>query len=219
VTANAQVVIVDYGMGNVLSVARAVEHCGGEPALSADPAVIATAPRVILPGVGAFRDGMRGLAARNLVEPLRDYARQGRPILGICLGMQMLFDESEEFGRHDGLGVIPGRVQAIANTGADGTPHKLPHIAWTPLELPDGAPETWWENSILNTIPAGTAAYFLHSFTAVPSDDRHRLADAHYNGRRISAAVRNGRVTGTQFHPEKSAALGLRMLRQFMQLN
>jgi glutamine amidotransferase len=213
-----RIAIVDYGMGNVLSVARAVEHCGGEPELTADPSAITAAPRVILPGVGAFRDGMRGLAARNLVEPLRDLARTGRPILGICLGMQMLFDESEEFGRHEGLGLIPGRVQAIAGTGADGTPHKLPHIAWTPLELPEGAPDGWWENSILDTIPVGTAAYFLHSFTAVPSDQRHRLADAHYNGRRISAAVRNGRVMGTQFHPEKSAALGLNMLRQFMQL-
>ena len=218
-TANGQVVIVDYGMGNVLSVARAVEHCGGEPELTADRSAIAGARRIILPGVGAFRDGMRGLAARNLVEPLRDYAGQGRPMLGICLGMQMLFDESEEFGRHEGLGVIPGRVEAIAGTAADGTPHKLPHIAWTPLELPEGAPNGWWEDSILDTIPVGTAAYFLHSFTAVPSDERHRLADAHYNGRRISAAVRNGPVMGTQFHPEKSAALGLRMLRQFMELN
>jgi glutamine amidotransferase len=218
-TASGRVVIVDYGMGNVLSVARAVEHCGGEPVLSADPAAIASAPRVILPGVGAFRDGMRGLAAGNLLEPLRAYARQGRPMLGICLGMQMLFDESDEFGRYEGLGLIPGRVEAIAGTGTDGTPHKLPHIAWTQLELPDGAPGGWWEDSILDTIPVGTAAYFLHSFTAVPSDRRHRLADAHYNGRRISAAVRNGRVIGTQFHPEKSAALGLSMLRRFMVLN
>jgi glutamine amidotransferase len=131
--------------------------------------------------------------------------------------MQMLFDESEEFGRHAGLGVVPGRVEAIERTTADGIPHKLPHIAWSALELPAGAPEGWWGGTMLEMIPVGTAAYFVHSFTAVPADSRHRLADAHYNGRRISAAVRKGRVVGTQFHPEKSAALGLRMLRRFLE--
>jgi glutamine amidotransferase len=212
-----RVAIVDYGMGNVLSVARAVEFCGGEPDLTGDPARIMSAPRVILPGVGAFRDGMRGLSERGLVEPLRSYAAQGGPILGICLGMQMLFEVSDEFGRYDGLGIIPGRVEAIARTNMDGSPHKLPHIAWTALELPVGAPAGWWEGSILGTIPVGTAAYFVHSFTAVPAEARHRLADAHYNGRRISAAVRNGRIVGTQFHPEKSAEFGLHMLRAFVE--
>jgi imidazole glycerol-phosphate synthase subunit HisH len=210
------VLIVDYGMGNVLSVVRAVEYCGGEPELSADPACVGSAACVILPGVGAFRDGMRGLSQRGLLDPLRAYAAEGRPILGICLGMQMLFDESDEFGCYPGLGFIPGRVEAIARTSIDGAPHKLPHIAWTALELPAGAPADWWEGTVLATTPVGTAAYFVHSFTAVPTNPDHRLADAHYNGRLISAAVRHGRIVGTQFHPEKSAEVGLRMLRQFL---
>ena len=211
-----RVVIVDYGMGNVLSVARAVEHCGGEAELSSDPSRIISAERVILPGVGAFRDGMRGLLQRGLLEPLRSYATDGRPILGICLGMQMLFEESDEFGCHPGLGIIPGRVEAIARTSVDGVPHKLPHVAWTALELPADAPGDWWDGTILAATAVGAAVYFVHSFTAVPAEPRHRLADAHYNGRRISAAVRHGRIVGTQFHPEKSAEIGLRMLREFL---
>lgn len=212
----ARVVIVDYGMGNVLSVQRAVEHCDAQAVLSASPADIDTATHVILPGVGAFRDGMAALTSRGLVEPLKHYAREGRPFLGICLGMQMLFDESDEFGRHAGLGLLPGRVEAIPKTTADNRAHKVPHIAWTPLEAPAGEGEDYWNGSILDGLPVKTAAYFVHSFTAVPAERTHRLADAHYNGRLISAAVHNGKISGTQFHPEKSAQNGLAILRQFL---
>ena len=124
------VTVIDYGVGNLLSVSRALEHCGAQVDLADNPAQIARAHRLVLPGVGAFKDGMDGLRERALVEPIRQYASGGRPLLGICLGMQLLLDVSEEFGAHEGLGLIPGRVAAIPATTADGVPHKIPHIGW-----------------------------------------------------------------------------------------
>lgn len=208
------VAVVDYGIGNILSVTRALEHCGADVDLVDSPDGIASADRVVLPGVGAFEDGMRGLNEKGLSEPLRVHAREGKPLLGICLGMQMLMEWSDEFGRHAGLGLIPGEVRAIPAAGVDGLPHKIPHIGWNALTVP--SPETGWEGSLLEGLSAGEAVYFVHSFTPVPSDVSHRLADCLYNGLRISAAIRRGAVTGCQFHPEKSAAVGLRIIRNFL---
>lgn len=210
------VTVVDYGVGNLLSVRRAFEHCGAEVRLTDDASAIRNADRLVLPGVGAFGDCMAELRARHLVEPVKEHAGTGRPFLGICVGMQILMDEGEEFGRHEGLGLIPGRVEAISKTATDGAPHKIPHIGWTPLELPDGAEPAFWRGSVLKPVEPGTAAYFVHSFTAAPRDPRHRLADCRYNGRLVSAALRSGNVTGTQFHPEKSGAVGLRILHHFL---
>src|SRR6185436_13226098 len=128
----------DYGIGNLFSVRRALEHCGASVTISSEPAVIAASPRLVLPGVGAFANGMRGLAERGLDQAVRKYAESGRPFLGICLGMQMLASNSEEFGEHPGLGIIPGQVLAIPSTGLDGTVHKIPHIGWTRLQPPAG---------------------------------------------------------------------------------
>ncbi len=212
----AKVTIVDYGVGNLLSVRRALEHCGAAVVLTDDPHVIAASDRLVLPGVGAYGDCMAELMRRELVEPVLGYVRTGRPMLGICVGMQILLDESEEFGRHEGLGLIPGKVQAIPGTAADGTPHKIPHIGWTPLRPPGGRNDDAWSGSIFRDVEPGAAAYFVHSYTAAPADDSHRLADCDYNGRRISAAIRRDNVVGTQFHPEKSGALGLRLLASFL---
>lgn len=213
----AVVTIIDYGIGNLLSVARAFEHCGAAPVLATDPDSIRDAERLVLPGVGAFADGMQGLRDRGLIGPIREFAASGRPFLGICLGMQMMLDAGEEFGLHEGLGLIPGRVVAIPSTTSDGRPHKIPHIGWGTLELPD--PETSWGNTILDGIAPGAAAYFVHSFTAFPSDPGHRLADCRYNGRLISAVVRSGSLYGCQFHPEKSGEVGLAIIRNFIRLS
>ena len=121
------VTVIDYGVGNLFSVTKALERVGAEVILSSSPDDIANAQRLVLPGVGAFADGMRGLAERGLIEPIKRFAASGRPFLGICLGMQMMLDSSEEFGNHDGLGLIPGRVVAIPSIGAHGV-HKIPHI-------------------------------------------------------------------------------------------
>lgn len=212
-----RVTIIDYGMGNLLSVARALEHCGAEVLITSDPELVAHAERLILPGVGAFADGMAGLRERGLIEPIRKFARAGRPFLGICLGMQMMLDSSEEFGIHEGLGLVPGRVVAIPLTGVNNQTHKIPHIGWNKLLLP--TPEAKWENTILAGLRPGASGYFVHSFTVVPQYPEHRLADCDYNGRIISAVIRSGSQYGCQFHPEKSGEVGLSILKRFISLS
>jgi glutamine amidotransferase len=211
-----KVTVVDYGIGNLYSVSRALEKCGAEVALGTTPADIEQAERLVLPGVGAFYDGMRGLRERGLVEPLKRHAALDRPLLGICLGMQMLATFSEEFGQHEGLGIVPGRVLAIPGTTVDLQPLKIPHIGWAGLFKP--AARIDWSGSILGGAEEGVAVYLVHSFALVPEDDDHRLADCVYGGHRLCAAVRKGNVFGTQFHPEKSGIAGLTMLTRFLSM-
>lgn len=210
------VLIVDYGVGNLLSVRRAFEHCGAQVNLSGDPKDLAQASRVVLPGVGAFGDCVNALRERGLDEAVVRYVETDKPLLGICVGMQMLFDASEEFGQHQGLGIIPGIVRAIPNTDSKGQPLKIPHIGWSTLELPKDMDDNSWADTILADINPGTATYFVHSFTAQPVDQNHRLADAIYKDRLISAVVHKEAVYGTQFHPEKSGPTGLTIIKQFL---
>jgi glutamine amidotransferase len=211
------VVVIDYGVGNLFSVRRAFEQCGATVAFSSDPDEIMSAPRVVLPGVGAFADGMRGLIERKLDGVVRAYAELDRPLLGICLGMQMLADVSEEFGEHKGLGIIPGRVSAIENTTSDGRPHKIPHIGWAALQKPEGRQD--WDRTILHDVRQGEAVYLVHSYAFIPNDKAYRLADVDYHGRTISAAIQRGKVYGCQFHPEKSGAVGLKIVDRFLSLD
>ena len=211
-----QALVVDYGVGNLLSVCRAFEACDAKVELTGSAERIAAAERLIVPGVGAFGDCMNELKRRKLVQPIMDYIATGKPVLGICVGMQMLMEVGEEFGEHAGLSVASGRVRAIESTDSTGKPHKIPHIGWNPLLKP--SPDTKWEGTILDGIAPGSTCYFVHSFTADPTDDKIRLADCDYNGRRISAAIRVNNVFGTQFHPEKSGAMGLRILMNFLAL-
>lgn len=208
------VTIVDYGLGNIFSVSRAVERVGASVHLTDRPAEILRAERLILPGVGAFAVGMEGLRERALVGPIRDYAASGRPLLGICLGMQMLVGASEEFGRHEGLGIVPGVVAAIGGSHADATALKVPHIGWNALARP--AARRGWDGTILEGVEQGSGAYFVHSFTVVPEREEDRLADAVYGDCRISAAIQRANVSGCQFHPEKSGPIGLRIVENFV---
>lgn len=212
----SSVVVVDYGIGNLFSVRSALEHCGATVTMTSDPHQILSAPRVVLPGVGAFADGMQGLEDRGLTPVIREYAGSGKPLLGICLGMEMLADLSEEFGEHAGLGIIPGRVVPIPRTRIDGTPHKIPHIGWASLEHPGLGSD--WNGSILAGVKQGEAVYLVHSYTLMPENDQDRLADCFYNGRRIAAAIRKGQVYGCQFHPEKSGRVGIRILDHFLSI-
>jgi glutamine amidotransferase len=207
--------IIDYGMGNLFSVNRAVEKCGAEAVLTDTAAGIDAAKWLILPGVGAFADGMEGLRSRGLIEPLRRYAASQRPLLGICLGMQMMLEVGYEFGTHEGLGLIPGRVEAVPTVSPSGSHHKVPHIGWNFLKLPAG--RTDWQGTNLRNTPVGSATYFVHSFMAVPDDPGNRLADVDYDGVTICASVCNGRVVGHQFHPEKSSDVGLAILGTFLE--
>ena len=210
----SEVVVIDYGMGNLLSVRRGLEHCGATVIVTADHNAILSAPRVVLPGVGAFADGMAGLRREGLDTIVRDVAARGVPLLGICLGMQMLLDESEEFGSTAGLGLIPGRVIAIPATTADGMPQKIPHIGWNALIVSPRRKN--WEGTLLQNVKPGEAAYFVHSFMANPADHNHRVADCLYGGQPVAAAIQRDNVLGCQFHPEKSGEVGLKILRQFL---
>jgi glutamine amidotransferase len=208
------VTVVDYGIGNLLNVLRALEHCGATPTVvDRASAEAAQAPRLVLPGVGAFGDGMAELRARGFDELVRNFAATGRPFLGICVGMQMMFEASEEMGEHAGLGLLPGRVKAVPATSADGQAHRVPHIGWRPLQAARD-----WGGSILAEVKPGERAYFVHSFSADPQLASDRLADVDYDGRRICAAVQRDNLTGCQFHPERSAHAGLGMLHRFLEL-
>lgn len=211
------VVVIDYGVGNLLSVRRGLEHCGATVTVTADPDVIRSASRVVLPGVGAFVNGMEQLSRQGLDRVVRDVAAQGTPLLGICLGMQMLLDESDEFGVSRGLGLIPGRVVAVSAVTADGRAQKIPHIGWSELVLPINRGD--WAGTLLEDIRLSDSAYFVHSFMASPANPDHRIADCLYGGMSVAAAIGRGNIFGCQFHPEKSGEVGLKVLRQFLLRN
>lgn len=209
------ITIIDYGSGNLLSVSRALEHCGATCHISGDPAVIAAAEALVLPGVGAFRDGMEGLAGNGLIAPILAHARAGRPLLGICLGMQMLASSSEEFGSHRGLGLIPGKVREIAKYGVAGMPRKTPFIGWASIDRPSSVS---WEGSPLRPMKVGESVYLVHSYHLEPDEPADLLATYSFSGDQITAAVRRDNVTGLQFHPEKSGQVGLSILHEFLNL-
>jgi len=211
------VTVVDYGLGNLFSVSRALERAGAAVSITDSPSGIHCARRLVLPGVGAFRNGMQGLRSRQIVEQLRRYGASGRPLLGICLGMQLLFEWGAEFGHHEGLGLLKGGVEAIPPTDVHGNPQKVPHIGWNELFFASG--RNTWANTPLGDLEPGTAVYFVHSFTAGPADASDRLADCQYHGRMLSAAVARGALFGCQFHPEKSGRAGLKILKSFLSLN
>lgn len=209
-----EVAVIDYGAGNLLSVQRGLEHCGAQVVLTADPERILAAERVVLPGVGAFGSAMQALEAMGLVAVLRELARRQTPLLGICLGMQLLLDESEEFGHTKGLGLIPGRVVPLPNTSLAGEALKIPEIGWNALQPSAGSPG--WHGTLLQDCRPGQAVYFVHSFMAVPTQDVHRLADYDFGGHAVAAVIRKDGTTGCQFHPEKSGEVGLGILRHFL---
>lgn len=203
------IAIVDYGIGNIFSLKSSLAALGCEAALTADPDELERADGIILPGVGAFGDARAKLAAGGLDEVLVSLAGEGHPLLGICLGMQMLFDESEEFGRHPGLGLIPGRVVSMRGVVPEVCP--IPHIGWNELAY------TGHPSRLLADTPEGSYVYFVHSFYAAECD-ADCVATTDY-GVPLTAAVERGNVFGTQFHPEKSGTVGLGILRQFCELS
>ena len=208
-----RITVIDYGAGNLLSVQRGFEHCGARVTMTADPAAILASTRLVLPGVGASRNAMETLHRLDLVAAIQAVAARGTPVLGICLGMQLLLDSSEEFGSTQGLGLIPGSVIAIPDVTTAGETQKIPHIGWSSLELSPGRRD--WQGTILQDIIAGEAAYFVHSYMAMPQDSHHRVADCQYGGHAVSATICRDHITGCQFHPEKSGEVGLKILRQF----
>jgi glutamine amidotransferase len=209
-----EVVVIDYGVGNLLSVQRGLEHCGARVTLSANPTEILAAKRVVLPGVGAFGNAMEALETLNLVAVIRELAHRYTPLLGICLGMQLLMDESEEFGVTAGLGLIPGCVIPVPKETLIGESQKVPHIGWSALRASSNL--GGWGDTLLQDNRPGEAVYFVHSFMAVPSNPAHRIADCMYGGHLVAATIGRDLITGCQFHPEKSGEIGLRILRNFI---
>ena len=203
--------IVDYGVGNLFSLSRAVEHAGGRAVLVATPDDVANAERLILPGVGAFGACAKGLHSRALFEPVRAYAACGRPMLGICVGMQLFAEWSEEFGRHEGLGLIKGAVSQIASVDTSGSPLRIPHVGWNELMI---RPEP--ESRLMRGFASGVEAYFVHSFAVDCADRGSVVATCEYGGHELLAAIERENLFGCQFHPEKSGPDGLRMLQNFL---
>ena len=199
------IAIVDYGIGNLRSVEKALQRVGARAEVTADPAALDAAHGVVLPGVGAFGDGMAQLRARQLVDPVLRQVERRKPLLGICLGMQLLFEESDEMGLHQGLGLLPGRVVRFPEGEL-----KVPHIGWNQLQQADPCPEM----ALLEGILHGAHAYFVHSYYAAPEEPGDVLARTDY-GFEFASVVGRGRIFGAQFHPEKSQDVGLRLLGNF----
>lgn len=209
------VAILDYGIGNLLSIVRAIDAAGGSARLVTTPEETLTADRLVVPGVGAFGRCSHVLRERGLSEAIVEYVRLERPLLGICVGMQLMLEHSTEFGKHDGFSLIPGTVDPIPSEGIAG-PHKIPHIGWNGLVQPRGAPN--WDDGFLSGIPEGAQVYFVHSFSARPREARHVVATTDYNGCSITAVIAQDQMWGVQFHPEKSGAIGLKILTNFVAL-
>ena len=200
------IAIIDYDMGNLKSVHKAFESVGHRAAVTRDPKLIADASHVVLPGVGAFGDCMRNLGRYGLVEPVLGAIQAGKPFLGICLGFQLLFSESEEFGTHRGLGVIPGRVVRFAS-GGSATPMKVPHMGWNSIAIRQRSP-------LLDGVPDGAFMYFVHSYYVVPDDQSVACTMTDY-GRPFVSSVARDNIFACQFHPEKSQSEGLRIIQNF----
>ena len=211
-----RVTVIDYGVGNLLSVQRGLEQCGAHVTLTSDAEQILSASRIVLPGVGAFQNGMQALEQLGLIEVMQEIANRKIPLLGICLGMQLLLTESEEFGLTKGLGLIPGRVIPVPTHALNGETQKIPHIGWSSLQYSNV--EKKWDGSVLHDNQPGSAVYFVHSFMAIPDLGEHRVADCIYGGHRVPAVIARNQISGCQFHPEKSGEVGLKVLRKFISL-
>lgn len=211
-----RVTVIDYGVGNLLSVQRGLEHCGAEVTLTSDAEQILSASRIVLPGVGAFQNGMQALEQLGLIEVIQEVANRKIPLLGICLGMQLLLTESQEFGLTKGLALIPGRVIPVPTLALNGETQKIPHIGWSSLQYSNI--EKKWDGSVLHNNQPGSAAYFVHSFMAIPDLGEHRVADCIYGGHRVPAVIACNQISGCQFHPEKSGEVGIKVLRRFISI-
>lgn len=201
------IAIVDYGVGNLFSLERSFDAIGVKVEITSDLERLRAADKILLPGVGAFGDAAEKLRATSLDQVVIEQAKKGKPLMGICLGMQLLFDESLEYGCHKGLGLIPGRVVPIEQVIPRGL--KIPHMGWNGLDFQKESP-------LFSKIKDGDCVYFVHSFCAVDCDEAV-IATAEY-GAPVTAAVQKGNVFGCQFHPEKSGTVGLSILRAFAEM-
>jgi glutamine amidotransferase len=214
---NSKITIVDYGVGNLLSVSRSLEKFGAPVVVTSDANVVAKSEKVILPGVGAFPKAMESLNRLGLVDGISAFLERDRPLLAICLGMQLLMERSNEFTVTNGLGVISGVVEKLPSLSLTGESLKVPHMGWTEI-FPYKDEVSNWSNTILSDTKPGDAAYFVHSFMALPREDSSLVAYARFGGHTVPAVVSHRYTTGCQFHPEKSGVVGLRIIEKFVSL-
>jgi glutamine amidotransferase len=207
-----KVTIIDYGMSNLLSISRAIEKVGALVNLTENPNEIAKAELLILPGVGAFYDGMHELTKRNIPEAIGVFIKTGKPFLGICLGMQMMLGEGTEVKSTVGLGIIPGKVLPLPKTSAMGHINTIPHIGWAPLN------STSEKYSTLLPNEEASFMYFVHSFFASPDESKHSIASTIFSDIQFTSVINKDNAWGTQFHPEKSGEIGLKMLENFLNI-
>jgi len=206
-----KIAIIDYGVGNLHSIVKAVKKFTDNVILTEDPDEVKSANGVILPGVGAFSAGMQGLQIRGLLETVQKAVQKQIPVLGICLGAQLMMAESFELGHFQGLNIIPGKVVKFANLGKG---VKIPHIGWNKIYQPA---ERAWQNTVLQNIPENSDMYFIHSYLLEPENKEDILALTEYGGKTFCSAIKKGPAIGLQFHPEKSGSLGLRIIENFIQ--
>ena len=204
--------IIHYGLGNLRSVVKAFDKINIPSKIIKTPEEIEYANYLILPGVGAFEDGINGLKERNLVNPIKKYVKVGKPLFGICLGMQLLMTESEEFGLHKGLNLIDGKVINLRST--QNRSYKVPHVGWSQLLIQK---DKNWRDTILSNISEKSEVYFVHSFY-VEAENKNTLAITEYGGKKICAVIQKGNITGCQFHPEMSGKIGLKIYKNFCKI-
>tara|TARA_Y100001935_G_C17297060_1_gene506746 strand:+ start:770 stop:1408 length:639 start_codon:yes stop_codon:yes gene_type:complete len=205
--------VVDYGVGNLFSVKAALQHCGVDKVIFAkDEEEILKAEKLILPGVGAFSDAMNGLKSEDLIRPIKDFVKTGKPLMGICLGMQMLGTQSEEFGIHQGLDFIPGKVIKIPQ-GSNECQRKVPFVGWAELNTSKSGR---FKSNILSQLPDNSAVYLVHSYQFVAEKEEDVIAYYDYQDLKVCAAIQHENIIGFQFHPEKSSNVGLNILNSFL---
>jgi glutamine amidotransferase len=210
------IAVIDYELGNLASVQRAIRYLGKNVTVTDDPKTIAAADSLILPGVGAFAHGMMNLNKKGLIKEIKRFLADGKPLLGICLGMQLLMSMGEELGVHKGLDLIQGKVLHFSQFVQFDPGYKVPHIGWNAVKVP--RKETQWDDTILDGILENSYFYFVHSFVVVPDNHDHILASTIYGDLKYCAAVRLGNVYGCQFHPENSGEVGLQFLKNFLSI-
>jgi glutamine amidotransferase len=212
---NNFIAVIDYGLGNLGSITKALDFLSCKSVIINNPKDLFEAEKIIIPGVGAFGDAMKNLQEKNFLQTIKEISKQGIPLLGICLGMQILLSESEEFGFHKGLDIIPGKVKKMPSEIKNDNFYKIPHIGWNSLIRPKNIS---WEKTILENFSKNNEAYFVHSFACYPEKSEHILAYTEYGGHLFPSVIKKGNVYGCQFHPEKSREPGLSILKSFAKM-
>jgi len=207
------VAIVDYGLGNLFSLSKVFEHLSCTAIITSDPMVIEKADALILPGVGAFAAGMEGLKKKNLIKTINLFALSEKPMLGICLGAQLLLSKGFEFGENDGLNIIPGNVKMFPKSVS--LKEKVPHIGWNNIYQPEDGK---WKDTIFNDITERSDVYFVHSYIMITDDKSNNLSITKYGDLEFVSSIRKNNIYGTQFHPEKSGEVGLTIIKNFINL-